>query len=160
MTIRWSRGLALVVGLAAAVFLSSMPARGASSRSVRSGAAVNVKFADAASISVSQGRFAARDTRVAATLNGLVEHAHVATLRKLIDSAIAHSIVGVALRSYYVIQLTDQTGATALTNQLKRLPFVQEAYVAPQPAPPPTTPNFTSLEKYARRCRVQLEPAT
>jgi uncharacterized repeat protein (TIGR01451 family) len=52
------------------------------------------------------------------------------------------------LNAFYRIDLPDGADAEALAAELNQLHIVQEAYVAPKPAPPPVTPDFESEQGY------------
>lgn len=54
------------------------------------------------------------------------------------------------LNSYYRVTLAHGQDSTTLSQQLKKIPIIAEAYPEPLPAPPPTVPNFAGLQNYLK----------
>lgn len=103
------------------------------------------------------GQFVAADKNSAQQLNALLNNAKknkAAKAYKSLGNSNAEDAVAANLNNYYRINLAGEIEIESLVTQLKKLPIVQEAYAAPNPAPAPATANFTSLQQYLNSAPV------
>ena len=121
---------------------------------------VVVQLVEGSDITLSGQSFAGRDaTRIAEIADVIATH-HVRRVARLFsraerdlgnDRARARRIAGRRppdLNLFFAFEVPDDTTAELVASKLSALAIVESAYVAPLPAPPPTTPDFEPDQHY------------
>ncbi len=177
MIVGRARAAALSLWLAAVVFAMSTPAKAVAPVALASTAreanattsktALDIKFRGSDTVVLQRGRFVSSDPdieSVNALLDGVgASKARLFAARDNDIRARAKNIkdrTGISvpdLSRYYRITTTHGADSLILSQQLKRLPIVAEAYPEPLPAPPPTVPNFVSQENYLKAAPVGVD---
>lgn len=121
---------------------------------------LHIKFDEDADVAIKDGRFVSQAGKDLSAINEIIKPApgrtRVSDVFKQDDKTIDKQRKQIKrrsgrtapdLNSYFKVELVGNTDSTSLSNELKDLAVVEEAYPEPLPAPAPS-PNFTGLQKH------------
>ena len=169
----WSvvlRACAAVLGPALACWLAAAPPAPAAAP-VRADLAVQVSFDPAGGVRLRGQRFVARPGVDIAAVNDLMRRQSVHATRLLqlpenaIDSRRSRMVTAGRrdvpdLNRHYRLVVDDTAARDRLLRALRELSAVDQVIAEPEPAPPPATPNYTALQRFAGPAPVGTAAST
>ncbi|HSX53455.1 MAG TPA: S8 family serine peptidase [Patescibacteria group bacterium] len=117
---------------------------------------LHIKFKDSTNISLTGNNFVGSD---AGSINSVLSQSKAQSKQQLFEDSAAnlkakyHAAIASGsnvhdLSQYYAIKISAGQDIQAVSDHLRTLPGIEDAYPEPLPAPSPTTPNYTSMELY------------